>query len=200
MSWVLLVGNAVNTGQVLSQHRHRVDTIVHHHDDHDFQLIDLLQINAEKYDWLHLAGCNIAVLTDWLPTLQERFDQVISLAIEKPRAGLEILIPLVDIVFFSKAYACATGFTQAAEFLQYQHQLHPQQILICAWGEQGGYALAPDSTDFLLVATTDLAVVRDTCEAGDVFTAGIIHALSTGQTLTEALAYAVRASHKVAQS
>lgn len=174
-------------------------TIVHHRDLPELTTAAFADIVPEQYDWLHLEGRNIEVLAEVLPALRKALtDQPISLEIEKSRAGIEDLIQYVDVVMFSRAYAEANGFDNAAVFLQEKHRAYPEMMLTCTWGKLGAYAI-DRCGELKHVTAADVAVV-DTVGAGDTFNAGLIHGLATGMTLQEALQYAVGlAGKKVGQ-
>ena len=66
----------------------------------------------ERYgpvDWAHFEGRNIETIRDILPYLRSKGVKI-SLECEKPdREGLEELIPLADVLFFSKTWALVGG-------------------------------------------------------------------------------------------
>lgn len=175
-------------------------TIVHHRDLPELAVEAFTAIPVGRYDWLHFEGRNVAALGEMLAFAREAvFDQPLSLEVEKSRAGLEALIPLTDVVMFPRAYAQTHGFTDAASFLRDRQAKHGKVWMTCTWGEQGAWAIGHGGEVFHVPAAQGIQVV-DTVGAGDVFNAGLIHALATGQTLEEALRYAVQlAGRKVQQ-
>ncbi len=71
--------------------------------------------------------------------------------------------------------------------------------MTCTWGDAGAWAIDQLGVVFHAPALP-VAKVVDTVGAGDVFNAGLVHALATGQLLEEALHYAVKmAGRKVEQ-
>jgi ketohexokinase len=174
-------------------------TIVHHRDLAELSAEFFAQIPVAHYDWLHFEGRNVGELGKMLAYTRDAiFDQPISLEIEKAREGLEDLIPQVDLVMFSRAYAQSQGFHDAESFLRDRQQRHGDTWMTCTWGEEGAWAVDQLGVVFHAPALQVEAV--DTLGAGDVFNAGLIHALATGQLLEEALHYATElAGRKVAQ-
>lgn len=175
-------------------------TIVHYRDLPELSADDFGRIPVAHYDWLHFEGRNVAELEKMLAYARENvFDQPLSLEIEKVRDGLEALIPQVDVVMFPRAYAQAQGFGDAESFLHDRQQKHGKVWMTCTWGEAGAWAVDQLGMVFHAPALKVEKVV-DTVGAGDVFNAGLVHALATGKLLEEALHYAVRlAGRKVQQ-
>ncbi len=175
-------------------------TIVHYRDLPELSAEAFAGISVERYDWLHFEGRNVAGLQKMLEYTRENiFDQPVSLEIEKDRNGLEELIPLVDLVMFPRAYAQAQGFNDAESFLRDRQAKHGNIWMTCTWADQGAWAI--DQLGIIFHAPAlQVETVLDTVGAGDVFNAGLIHALATGQLLEEALHYAVQlAGRKVQQ-
>ncbi|OQX01908.1 MAG: carbohydrate kinase [Thiothrix lacustris] len=174
-------------------------TIVHHRDLAELSAEAFCQIPVERYDWLHFEGRNVAELAKMLAYARENvIDQPISLEIEKDCEGLEALIEQVDLVMFPRAYAHTQGFMDAESFLRDRQEKHGKVWMTCTWGEQGAWAI--DQLGEVFHAPALSVKVVDTLGAGDVFNAGLVHALATGQLLEEALRHAVKmAGRKVAQ-
>lgn len=182
-------------------HQNGSRTIVHHRDLPELSAEIFARIPVERYDWLHFEGRNVAELKKMLDYTRENiFDQPVSLEIEKVRDGLEELIPQVDLVMFPRAYAQAQGFADAESFLRDRQARHGAIWMTCTWGEWGAWAIDQLGVVFHAPALV-VETVLDTVGAGDVFNAGLIHALATGQLLEEALHYAVElAGRKVQQT
>ncbi len=174
-------------------------TIVHHRDLVELSAKFFARLPVAHYDWLHFEGRNVSELENMLAYTRENiFDQPISLEIEKARDGLEALIPQVDLVMFSGAYAQSQGFQDAESFLRDRQARHGDVWMTCTWGEAGAWAV--DQLGVIFHAPALKVDAVDTVGAGDVFNAGLIHALATGQVLEEALHYATElAGRKVAQ-
>ncbi|MEZ5454002.1 MAG: PfkB family carbohydrate kinase [Thiothrix sp.] len=175
-------------------------TIVHYRDLPELSAEDFCRIPVSHYDWLHFEGRNVGELVKMLAYTRENvFDQPVSLEIEKVRDGLEDLIPQVDLVMFPRAYAQAKGFHDAESFLRDRQKRYGKVWMTCTWGEAGAWAVDQLGVMFHAPALQVEKVV-DTVGAGDVFNAGLIHALATGQLMEEALHYAVKlAGRKVQQ-
>lgn len=168
-------------------------TIVHYRDLPELKAAHLIeQIPVHEFDWLHVEGRNIQASLAMLSYANEVCtDQVISLEIEKHRedGAVEALIPLANVVMFSKAYVQTMGTDEPATFLAKKHVEYPDHIFTCAWGERGAYAIARDGVVHFEAAPS--VTVVDSVGAGDVFNAGIINALSSNKTIDEALEEAV---------
>lgn len=174
-------------------------TIVHYRDLPELTAKDFSLIPVERYDWLHFEGRNVVELGKMLAYTRENiFDQPVSLEIEKLRDGLEELIPQVDLVMFPRAYAQAQGFQDAESFLRDRQARRGEVWMTCTWGEQGAWAIDQLGVVFHAPALPVEKVI-DTNGAGDVFNAGLIHALATGQLLEEALHYAVELAGRKVQ-
>ncbi|KAI8846744.1 Ribokinase-like protein [Chytridium lagenaria] len=123
----------------------------------------------------------------------------ISIEFEKTnRPGLEELMPLADVLFFSKVYAEGKGFPGAPTgfFDNVRRGCKPGAILFLTWGEHGAFGLVNDPTrparTFHCPAPPIVAAV-DTIGAGDTFAAGIIYAMGTlGCDAMEAANWACR--------
>lgn len=174
-------------------------TIVHYRDlpELSFSVFETIAVN--EYDWLHFEGRNMQEVSKMLTLAKDQLiDQPISVEIEKNRGDMESLMFHADVLMFSKVYVRSVGFETAESFLMNMHEKFSDKIMTCAWGEQGAYAI-DGSGELAFVAAPHVEVV-DSVGAGDVFNAGLIHALVEGNSLKEALGIAVKlASKKVGQ-
>jgi len=132
----------VPTSYVMSNQQNGSRTIVHYRDCPEFQFTDFQSIDLSPFDWLHFEGRDVAETALML----ERVKQIsptlpVSLEIEKARPQIEHLFSLVDVLLFSRAFVQHQGYSDAASFLQSIQQQASDAHLVCAWGEQGGYAL-----------------------------------------------------------
>lgn len=175
-------------------------TIVHYRDlpEYDFQRFQ--QISLEQFDWFHFEGRNVPELRRMLTeTQQRRVDQPISLEVEKEREEIDSVLPLADILLFSRAFVMARGFDNAIAFFDAIRPSAPEAILVCTWGDQGAWARDHNNQDSHAPAYIPPRVI-DTLGAGDSFNAGLIHAMTGGQTLVDALNQACQlAGKKVGQ-
>ena len=209
--WSDLGGNAATMARVLAAHRHRCDWVGVVANDSDGDKI-LATLKAHQVGVEH-ADCQVgASPVSYITVNQQNGSRTIVhyrdlpelaaeafMEIEKVRDGLEELIPLVDVVLFSRAYAQVQGFNDAVSFLQNRQATHGALWMTCTWGAQGAWAIDHDGAIFHEPALVT-PVVMDTVGAGDVFNAGLVHALATGQPLEQALQYAVQlAGRKVQQ-
>jgi len=176
-------------------------TIVHYRDLPEYEFRRFQQIPLEQFDWFHFEGRNVpAVKQMLLDTQKRRVDQPISLEIEKEREDIDDLLPLADILLFSKSFATGRGFSNAPEFFESIRRLAPAAMLVCTWGEQGAWARDNNIREYHVPASPPSRVI-DTLAAGDTFNAGIIHSLSSGNTLLEAVNNACQlAGKKVGQT
>jgi len=113
---------------------------------------------------------------------------------------MDQLFEHTDVLLFSRAYAESLGFAAADPFLVAMASKTRVRPLVVAWGEQG--ACAMDDSDAMISSPAfppDQTV--DTLGAGDVFNAGVVHALAEGQSLSDALIAACQlAGHKCSHS
>lgn len=176
-------------------------SIVHYRDLPEFDDADFAHIDLTGFDWLHFEGRNVDATRRMLERARrQRPDLPVSLEIEKPRPGIEDLFGLADLLLFSRAYAAAKGYADAAALLEHVRSLAPRADLVCSWGADGALALGRDGRGAASPAFPPPCVV-DTLGAGDTFNAGIIDALLRGCALEQALSDACRlAGRKCGQS
>ena len=176
-------------------------TIVHYRDLPEYEYEHFKQIPLEAFDWFHFEGRNIPAVKQMLiDTQQRRVDQPISLEVEKEREDIDDLLPLANILLFSKSFATGRGFNNAPEFFEEIRQLAPNAMLVCTWGEQGAWLRDINNTEYHVPACPPSRVI-DTLAAGDTFNAGIIHSLCNGNTPLEAVKFACQlAGMKVGQN
>jgi ketohexokinase len=175
-------------------------TIVHYRDLPEYEFRRFQQIPLEEFDWFHFEGRNVPEVKRMLAeTQQRRVDQPISLEIEKERDDIDSLLPLADILLFSRVFVMARGFDNATAFLDAMRSRAPETTLVCTWGDQGAWARDHKDKEYHAPAYPPPEVI-DTLGAGDTFNAGLIHAMTSGQTLAGALNHASQlAGKKVGQ-
>ncbi|WP_455379774.1 PfkB family carbohydrate kinase [Acidihalobacter prosperus] len=178
-------------------------TIVHYRDLPELDHTSFTQLPIEQFDWLHFEGRNVFETLEMIRHARKRLtDQPVSIEIEKPRPHIESLISLADIIIFSRAYARAKGYSSANDLLLHMRSLNHHASLICAWGEEGAWALEAGKKHAAQIvhAVAPQNRVLDTLGAGDTLNAGLIGAMADGAFLEEALNKAVTlASLKIAK-
>ena len=176
-------------------------TIVHYRDLPELDYAHFAEIPFEACDWLHFEGRNPTETRRMLKAARERLaDQPVSLEIEKHRDGIETLLPLADVLLFSRAFVRAAGFDAAETFFAAWQAKAPEAIWVCTWGEAGAWARLPDGQTLHSPAFPPDAV-RDTIGAGDTFNAGFIASMASGAVVELALRRACRlAGRKVGQA
>lgn len=175
-------------------------TIVHHRELAELRLEDFEASSTTNYGWLHFEGRNIAEVARMIE--RSRASEPggrISIEIEKPRAGIEGLIPSADLVLFSRAYAEAKGHDSAASLLAAMHAHGPHGWMTCTWGAEGAW-LIDARGELTHCPAFEPTTVVDTIGAGDVFNAAMIAGLASALDPIETLQDATHlASKKVGQ-
>ncbi len=183
----------VPTSYIIVNQRNGSRTIVHYRDLPEFKFVDFQMIDLFAFDWLHFEGRNVVETARMLERVRQVCPLIpVSLEVEKPRSHIEQLFSKVDVLLFSKVFAQGN---EPALFLHKMQRQAPQARLICAWGEEGAYALDTDGTLCHSPAYPPAQVV-DTLGAGDTFNAGIIDSLCRQQDLPTALKHACRLAGK----
>lgn len=161
-------------------------TIIHHRDLPEISFEFFAKIEIEDFDWLHFEGRNLEHLPGMLNIAKTFLSyQPISLEVEKDRPGIDQVMPQANVIFFSHHFAKQRGFNNAPDCLKAMRLIAPQSQLICTWGADGAWFSAPNQTIQHQPAQKIRAI--DSLGAGDVFNAGVIHALVNGQTLAQAV-------------
>jgi ketohexokinase len=166
----------------------------------EFSFPDFERIDIHACDWIHFEGRNVEQTVLMLRRLRDsKYQQPVSIEIEKPRQGIEQLFGYADVLIFSKVFVRHAGFTEPTAFLQNMHAKYPSIEHYCAWGEDGAYAIDHNGVLYHAVADHDIRVV-DTVGAGDVFNAGVIDAKINKQDMQSGLQQACNlAARKCAQ-
>jgi ketohexokinase len=171
-------------------------TIVHYRNLPELTAERFGLIDLEALDWVHFEGRNVPELVKMLAQVREsRPETRISLELEKPRDGIEVVWRMVDLLICSRVYAQHHGHDDPAAFLGWMREKSPQAVLVIAWGESGAYGLAVDGEVVHCPAFPPEQVV-DTLGAGDTFNAGLIGSLVGSLELPDALQVACRMAGK----
>lgn len=164
-------------------------TIVHHRDMPEYSFHAFDRIDLGQFDWIHFEGRDVADLAPMLEKASALPGLRCSLEVEKPRPGIEALMPQADIVLFSRQYVISRGYQQAETFLQQITDQVKEPYL--AWGELGAWAM-DQAGQICHSPACPPQNICDTLGAGDVFNAGIIHSRLQGSPVSAALDYACR--------
>ena len=101
----------------------------------------------------------------------------ISVEVEKPqRAGLRNLAALADVVFYSRSWACAEGYTSARQCVEQEAKTTEAQLLFCTWGSEASAVYARQRAE-VVEKEVDTVEVLDAVGAGDTFIAGVLYGL-----------------------
>ncbi|MDH5472148.1 MAG: PfkB family carbohydrate kinase [Gammaproteobacteria bacterium] len=164
-------------------------TIIHYRNLPELTFNQFDSINLEKYNWLHFEGRNVDQVHEMMKKAKS-YNKTISLEVEKERDNINILLPLADIIFFSRPFARLHGFKNAQQCLKYFNSIYPDKLLICTWGTDGAFAMQ-DNNEYSSHAFYVQKSV-DTIGAGDTFIAAFIHAHLINSTTSDSLIYACR--------
>lgn len=188
----LLPRGKVPTSYITLSQRTGSRTIVHYRDLPEYSFEHFRAIDLARFDWIHFEGRNIEITQRMLERVKKLHPDIpCSLEIEKPRPGIEQLLPYPDLLLFSRVYARTNGFQRAEGLFERIGKQAPAAQLVCAWGEGGAYARDRDGRGYHTPAFPPPRLV-DTLAAGDVFNAGIIHGLVRKRSLELTLIEAAR--------
>lgn len=197
----ILVNSTTPTSHITLARSVGSRTIVHYRDLAELSEEDCVKSDLSGFDWLHVEGRNIAVTEIFLQHVRQQYPRFsVSLEIEKPRDGIESLIPFSNDVLFSKHYAGALGYGSAESLLSHYADDQQDRMHVCAWGDEGAWCRTADG-ELLHSPAIDVKHVLDTRAAGDVFNAAWINARLKGQEPAECLKQACAlAGQKCAQA
>jgi ketohexokinase len=185
-------GGVTPTSYITSSRATGSRTIIHYRELSEYDDRYFAQIDLSAYDWLHFEGRNPQSTLSMMRRVREEERNItISIEFEKNRQGLEKCLPYADVVMISRAYALANGCEDAYSLFALMASVSVSALRYLAWGDQGGWLQDAEGTIHYLPAFKPPLVV-DTLGAGDVFNAGVIHALCQQDDPLEALRYAIR--------
>lgn len=162
-------------------------TIVHYRELSEYRFADFARLDLSTYDWLHFEGRNVQDTRNMINGARKEYPELpISVEIEKPRPGIEILFKGVDLLLFGQDYARSQGFTDPQSFLPVMARRVAGCDMVCAWGKEGAAVRGRNGEMHLCPAYIPARVV-DTLGAGDTFNAGFIDARLQGHGLKSAL-------------
>jgi ketohexokinase len=171
-------------------------TIVHHRDLPELTAAGFAGICETlgwgPWSWVHFEGRVPAETIAMLRLVRERLPGVpISLELEKPRLGGEVLLDGPDVLLFSRAYAQAQGILDPEAFLRHHASATTASHCVLAWGAGGAYGWTRGAGVVHAPAEPPDRLV-DTLGAGDVFNAAVIDGLLDGRALPVVLVAANR--------
>lgn len=165
-------------------------TIIHYRDLKEFSFQAFNKIDLSTFDWIHFEGRNIEQTKKMMLQCKTIFPKLmLSLEIEKSRDEIEDLMPLADIILFSKNYVLHQGFTTARDFFIHNKQRFHNKIIFCAWGKAGAAAYFQNNYRWQDAPRINAI---DSIAAGDVFNAAIIDQQIKQQSISNSLSYACK--------
>jgi ketohexokinase len=184
------------TSYICLNRRNGSRTIVHYRDLPEYRYEDFSALDLSGYDWLHFEGRQVDDTRAMLHRIRnERSDLRVSLEIEKPRSGIEILFEGPQLLLFSRVYMEARGYVDPLVFIHEMSKKIPDVELVCALGSEGAIAAGRNGKVVFSPAYAPRRVI-DSLGAGDAFNAAIIDARLCGMELSQALHAANRLAGK----
>ena len=164
-------------------------SIVHYRDLPEFDFTSFAEIPLETFDWVHFEGRDVRETLAMMRSVREKHPQCpLSVEIEKPRPGIDALLPWADLIVTTAMVAEHRGCSPEA--LLKDLQTHsPAADVVCTLGNQGAIALDGGGTLVRRPAFPPPQLV-DSVGAGDTFNAAMIDSRLRGNGLSESLRFA----------
>lgn len=190
----VIAGGHAPTSYITLNRNNGSRTIVHYRQLPEFGFEHFMakvnQYALEDVDWLHLEGRNVPDTVKLLAFVRHHFPGLkLSLEIEKPREHIEQLYSHGEMLLFSRHFANAMQFRDAAEFLRAWRAKCSAPLLVCPWGAHGAYAI-DDQGVLHYEPAVQISQVVDTIGAGDTFNAAMIHAALNHFSIHDSLHFA----------
>ncbi len=188
----VIPGAPTLTAEVILNRATGSRTILHHRALPELGYADFERLELESLDWVHFDGRNAAQTRRMLELVRARRPRLPrSVEIERNRPGIETLFAHAEVLIFSRSFADEWSFSSPRPFLEHVRRLSAEPHLVCAWGEEGSFALGVDGR-FHFAPALRLERVVDSLGAGDTFNAGLIDGLLKTADLRTALELANR--------
>lgn len=151
-------------------------SIVHHRQLPELSFEQFRRVNFDTVDYCHFEARQALETVKMLEFLEQHHPHIrYSIEFEKPRAHADLLQRHAEIQFYSRNYAEAMGYGDAASFLQQCRPVQAPTWLVCTWGSQGCFYRHSGNNDVVQVPAAPLPQVIDSVGAGDTFIAGFLH-------------------------
>jgi ketohexokinase len=162
-------------------------TIISFRELREFGVADFERLALGPYDWIHFEGRNVEETRRMLEQVRARRPHLPrSVECERNRPGIDRLFRDAEVLIFSRSFAEEWAFSSPRPFLEHVRRMTPEPHLVCAWGEEGAFALGIDGR-FHHAPATKIERVVDSLGAGDTFNAGLIDGLLRTADLPTAL-------------
>lgn len=177
----------VPTSYIINNQRNGSRTIIHVRDLPEYPAKRFCELDLNDYDWVHFEGRNVSEVKKMLDHVVTFYPNIlISLEVEKQHEDIAQLFNDPDVLIFSRHYVNETSYFEATPFLADMRKLYQANHLVCAWGDQGAYAVDEEGNSIHSPAHPVASVV-ETLGAGDTFNAALINAFLREEVLDMAL-------------
>jgi len=185
-------GGATPTSYITLSRATGSRTIVHHRDLPELDEVAFARVSLEGVGWVHFEGRNPVATGRMIDRVRRLAPGIrVSLELEKPRDGIEVLLDRPDLILAGRAYAEALGFDAPDAFVADLMSRTQARLCVAAWGAAGATLAVRDGA-IVHVPAEPPPRVLDTLAAGDTFNAGVIDALMRGLEPRTAVEQAVR--------